>query len=398
MAQRDYISSKNRPARNENRRNAPVAHRQTRGKSPYILIAIILLILMVFVGVLYYIMNNAPAEEVAQQMAQSTESVPPPPLDKWQYINDLESGSRPVDDSILDASSLEQEALNALIAQQIDPTTGEIIANPTPNQINPTEGTLGTQLDNATTALPPLGEPQLPNNGIYSQNPNDLVQPSYNEPSNQSIGNSNNSAINALENELASLPSNGAVQSSTNVMPSDNNLSSGSLNQPNQVSDQEALEQQRKLAQEQARKAEEQAILKQKAAQEQARLKQKADEEKAKKERLLAEQQARREREEAAKRAEEAKVIAQQKVEQTRNVPVSTTGSGWQLQCGSFADVTKAESLKALLAFKGIPARVVKAGQYNRVMVGPYSSRQDANSLLPRTQAAGVPGCIILAP
>ncbi|PJE87096.1 cell division protein FtsN [Yersinia mollaretii] len=69
----------------------------------------------------------------------------------------------------------------------------------------------------------------------------------------------------------------------------------------------------------------------------------------------------------------------------------------WMVQCGSFKAVDQAESIRAQLAFGGIESRITAGGGWNRVVLGPYSTKAAADKTLQRLKDAGQSGCIPLA-
>lgn len=69
----------------------------------------------------------------------------------------------------------------------------------------------------------------------------------------------------------------------------------------------------------------------------------------------------------------------------------------WMVQCGSFRATDQAESVRAQLAFEGIESRITSGGGWNRVMLGPYSSRAAADKTLARLKGSGMSSCIPLA-
>ncbi|AHF78924.1 Cell division protein [Sodalis praecaptivus] len=69
----------------------------------------------------------------------------------------------------------------------------------------------------------------------------------------------------------------------------------------------------------------------------------------------------------------------------------------WLVQCGSFKAMDQAESVRAQLAFAGIESRITTGGGWNRVLLGPYSSRAGADKILQSVRAAGVSNCIPVA-
>lgn len=70
----------------------------------------------------------------------------------------------------------------------------------------------------------------------------------------------------------------------------------------------------------------------------------------------------------------------------------------WLVQCGSFKAMDQAESIRAQLAFAGIESRITTTGGgWNRVLLGPYSSRAGADKIRQSVRAAGVSNCIPVA-
>jgi len=69
----------------------------------------------------------------------------------------------------------------------------------------------------------------------------------------------------------------------------------------------------------------------------------------------------------------------------------------WMVQCGSFRATDQAESVRAQLAFEGIESRITSGGGWNRVMLGPYSTRAAADKALARLKSSGMASCIPLA-
>lgn len=69
----------------------------------------------------------------------------------------------------------------------------------------------------------------------------------------------------------------------------------------------------------------------------------------------------------------------------------------WMVQCGSFRAADQAESVRAQLAFEGLESRITAGGGWNRVVLGPYSSRATADKTLARLKGIGMSSCIPLA-
>ncbi|HEJ9097193.1 TPA: cell division protein FtsN [Serratia odorifera] len=69
----------------------------------------------------------------------------------------------------------------------------------------------------------------------------------------------------------------------------------------------------------------------------------------------------------------------------------------WMVQCGSFRATDQAESVRARLAFEGIESRITNGGGWNRVVLGPFSSRAAADKTLSRLKGVGMSSCIPLS-
>ncbi|TQI77887.1 cell division protein FtsN [Serratia fonticola] len=69
----------------------------------------------------------------------------------------------------------------------------------------------------------------------------------------------------------------------------------------------------------------------------------------------------------------------------------------WMVQCGSFRATDQAESVRAQLAFEGIESRITTGGGWNRVVLGPYSTRAAADKALARLKGIGMSSCIPLS-
>lgn len=416
MAQRNYIPNKNRQVRtngNGNRRNTTI--KQSNSRSPIILIALVVLVLIVFIGGLYMIMNNAPDELVEQQRTPASNELPPLPPERWQYTTTLESNSEPVINNDGSVQNLEQEALNALLAQQQGVGGTTQINQPAvdPNQL--------------TTLPSQPQQPNTPNNGSIANANSSLpidntpsLQPVYTDPT---LTNGQNERLNIGQapTTINNLPNSKGTEINNNPLPT-NALPSKATATPNTANNQTTVAIDRQKELEAEFKAEQQALLRK---QEQERLKVKEQErlkaqeqeklrvqeqerlKKQEQDRLKAEEIVRQnkieaerlaaiEQERERKRKEQAAVV--NKNPQTISPNSSKPVIGWQLQCGSFSDAKRAQEVKALLAFKGVQSQVVPAGNYNRVMIGPFNNRSQANDMQARAKSAGAPSCIILSP
>ncbi|WJV62400.1 cell division protein FtsN [Pectobacteriaceae bacterium CE70] len=69
----------------------------------------------------------------------------------------------------------------------------------------------------------------------------------------------------------------------------------------------------------------------------------------------------------------------------------------WIVQCGSFKTTEPAESVRAELAFSGIESHITSSGGWNRIILGPYNNRTNANKMALRLKGMGHTNCILLA-
>ncbi len=73
----------------------------------------------------------------------------------------------------------------------------------------------------------------------------------------------------------------------------------------------------------------------------------------------------------------------------------SSIGPGFMVQVGAFSEHEKADALRRELAQKGFPVVVETSGGINRVRVGPFSTRADAERGEARLSALGRAGVVI---
>lgn len=331
MAQRDYISNKPKVIRSSQRRTK---EKRAQAHSPKILIALVILIVAVFLGGLYFIMGNAPKDQVEQQRTPTESQLPPPPQERWQYIRNLESNSNPVDNAISpNLENSEQAGLDALIQHQISQQSG------TTNSLAGSNQDPALQNQQLIQATEQLQQAQLPNQQLPNEPlPNGQQTPSIYEQ---------NTTTRIRNDELI-------TNAQTPIEPSVQTI----------VTDE--AEKQAKIAQE----AQQKKLLEEKARKQENEIK-------------IAE----------AKKQEIAKKEAQKLAEQNKQ-----NMNRWQLQCGSFQSNSQAEEVRAKLAFSGIESRILKAGEWNRVMLGPFSNRNAASDMMQKVKSAGVGSCLILAP
>ncbi|TBL72896.1 cell division protein FtsN [Obesumbacterium proteus] len=81
----------------------------------------------------------------------------------------------------------------------------------------------------------------------------------------------------------------------------------------------------------------------------------------------------------------------------TEKAPEKENTQKWMVQCGSFRSTDQAESVRAQLAFGGVESRITAGGGWNRVLLGPYTSRASADKMLQRLKGDGMSGCIALS-
>ncbi|WP_340621436.1 cell division protein FtsN [Xenorhabdus siamensis] len=65
------------------------------------------------------------------------------------------------------------------------------------------------------------------------------------------------------------------------------------------------------------------------------------------------------------------------------------------LQCGSFRTIEQAESVRASLALVGIESKITTKDSWNRVVVGPYKSKDSAEKMRIRIANTGISNCIL---
>ncbi|MBS6026727.1 cell division protein FtsN [Haemophilus pittmaniae] len=86
------------------------------------------------------------------------------------------------------------------------------------------------------------------------------------------------------------------------------------------------------------------------------------------------------------------------KIETAKKAEVKTDAASGEkkfgLQCGAFKNRTQAESLQGRLAMVGVNAQVVVSGEWNRVRVGPFASRDGAVQV--QEKAKSVIGCVVI--
>ncbi|OOF38425.1 cell division protein FtsN [Rodentibacter rarus] len=84
------------------------------------------------------------------------------------------------------------------------------------------------------------------------------------------------------------------------------------------------------------------------------------------------------------------------KTEESKPATTVTAGESkrFGLQCGAFKNRAQAENLQGRLVMSGINAQVMVNGEWNRVRVGPFASRDAASQA--QDKAKSVAGCVII--
>ncbi len=85
---------------------------------------------------------------------------------------------------------------------------------------------------------------------------------------------------------------------------------------------------------------------------------------------------------------------AETKPSETKPTETAAGGKRFGLQCGAFKNRSQAENLQGRLVMSGVDAQVVVAGEWNRVRVGPFPSRDGAVQI--QNKAKSVAGCVII--
>ena len=94
-------------------------------------------------------------------------------------------------------------------------------------------------------------------------------------------------------------------------------------------------------------------------------------------------------------KAEPAKTEQPKKAEpKPAEQQVQTSGKKFGLQCGAFKNRAQAESLQGRLAMAGVNAQIATSEEWNRVRVGPFSSRDAATAA--QDKAKSVASCVVI--
>ena len=94
-------------------------------------------------------------------------------------------------------------------------------------------------------------------------------------------------------------------------------------------------------------------------------------------------------------KTEPAKTEQPKKVEpKPAEQQVQAGGKKFGLQCGAFKNRAQAESLQGRLAMAGVNAQIATSEEWNRVRVGPFSSRDAATAA--QDKAKSVASCVVI--
>lgn len=82
------------------------------------------------------------------------------------------------------------------------------------------------------------------------------------------------------------------------------------------------------------------------------------------------------------------------------SIPKETTNGkiGWYLQCGAFRNTQQVDAVRAALALADISTKIERSGDWHRVILGPYTSKDQATKQLPLIESVGIKGCIFISP
>jgi cell division protein FtsN len=92
-----------------------------------------------------------------------------------------------------------------------------------------------------------------------------------------------------------------------------------------------------------------------------------------------------------------SEAIGEKPPKQALNTQDNSKTAHLVVQCGSFHGSAQAESARAKLAMQGFEARIVTSGEWNRVVIGSYNNRSNAEGTLSRLKNSGISGCIPVA-
>lgn len=97
---------------------------------------------------------------------------------------------------------------------------------------------------------------------------------------------------------------------------------------------------------------------------------------------------------ESTQKQEQPKIDTAKKVEQPKTADNPNGGKKFGLQCGAFKNRAQAENLQGRLAMTGLNAQVQVNGEWNRVRVGGFASRDAA--VQAQSKAKSVADCVVI--
>ena len=97
---------------------------------------------------------------------------------------------------------------------------------------------------------------------------------------------------------------------------------------------------------------------------------------------------------ESIQKQEQPKIEAAKKVEQSKTTDNLNGGKKFGLQCGAFKNRAQAENLQGRLSMTGLNAQVQVNGEWNRVRIAGFSSRDTA--VQAQSKAKSVADCVVI--
>ena len=97
---------------------------------------------------------------------------------------------------------------------------------------------------------------------------------------------------------------------------------------------------------------------------------------------------------EPVKKQEQPKIETAKKIEQPKTAANPNGGKKFGLQCGAFKNRAQAENLQGRLSMTGLNAQVQVNGEWNRVRVGGFASRDAA--VQAQSKAKSVADCVVI--
>lgn len=97
---------------------------------------------------------------------------------------------------------------------------------------------------------------------------------------------------------------------------------------------------------------------------------------------------------EPVKKQEQPKIETAKKIEQPKTADNPNGGKKFGLQCGAFKNRVQAENLQGRLSMTGLNAQVQVNGEWNRVRVGGFASRDAA--VQAQSKAKSVADCVVI--